>query len=237
MPKPETFIKVIEHAISDELCDQFVTQFELSKNTQPGRTGGGVDPDKKRSRDVSIITHPEFKTPYQALLPVLSQQILAYFENYFFALIGPIGLTVKHPKSGQPVKLTQDNFKEVGLPNLANLMGYLFRLGNINAQIYDKQQGGYPYWHSEVYPQANSTDALHRILLFMFYLNDVEEGGETEFYYQDLSIKPRKGTMVIAPAYFTHTHRGNVPISNDKYILTSWVQFNQANVIFGQPTR
>ena len=71
----------------------------------------------------------------------------------------------------------------------------------------------------------------------MFYLNDVQEGGETEFYYQDLSIKPRKGTMVIAPAYFTHTHRGNVPISNDKYILTSWVQFNQANVIFGQPTR
>jgi len=141
---------------------------------------------------------------------------------------------VKHPKTGQPVKLTHDNFAEVGLPNLSNLMTYLFRLGNINAQKYEKQQGGYPYWHSEVYPQSKGTDALHRILLFMFYLNDVDEGGETEFYYQDVSIKPRKGTMVIAPAYFTHTHRGNVPISNDKYILTSWVQFNQGNAIFAQ---
>ena len=232
MAKPETFIQVIEHAISDELCDQFVTQFDASKHTQPGRTGGGIDIDKKRSVDVSIIQHPEFEAPYQALLPVVGQHILRYFEQYFFALIGPIGLTVKHPETRQPVKLTQENFNEVGLPNLANLMTYLFRLGDINAQKYQRQQGGYPYWHSEVFPQTNSTDALHRILLFMFYLNDVEEGGTTDFYYQDLSIQPRKGTMVIAPAYFTHTHRGQVPISNDKYILTSWVLFNQASAIF-----
>ncbi|GAC35083.1 2OG-Fe(II) oxygenase [Paraglaciecola polaris] len=232
MAKPETFIQVIEHAISDELCDQFVTQFDASKHTQPGRTGGGIDIDKKRSVDVSIIQHPEFEAPCQALLPVVGQHILRYFEQYFFALIGPIGLTVKHPETGQPVKLTQENFNEVGLPNLANLMTYLFRLGDINAQKYQRQQGGYPYWHSEVFPQTNSTDALHRILLFMFYLNDVEEGGTTDFYYQDLSIQPRKGTMVIAPAYFTHTHRGQVPISNDKYILTSWVLFNQASAIF-----
>ena len=234
MAKPESFIQVIEHAISDDMCDQFVTQFELSKHTQPGRTGGGIDTEKKRSFDVSIVQHPEFKAPYQALLPVVGQHILRYFEKYFFALIGPIGLTVKHPKTGQPVKLSHENFNEVGLPNLSNLMRYLFRLGDINAQKYECQQGGYPYWHSEVYPQTNSIDALHRVLLFMFYLNDVDEGGETDFYYQDISIKPRKGTMVIAPAYFTHTHRGQVPISNDKYILTSWVSFNSGNVIFQQ---
>ena len=66
----------------------------------------------------------------------------------------------------------------------------------------------------------------------MFYLNDVAEGGETEFYYQDVKIKPKAGTMVIAPAYFTHTHRGNVPKSNDKYILTSWVLFNRTEQIY-----
>ena len=68
----------------------------------------------------------------------------------------------------------------------------------------------------------------------MFYLNDVQEGGETEFFYQDLKIKPKKGTMVIAPAGFTHTHRGNKPISNDKYILTSWVLFNPGKVIYNK---
>jgi hypothetical protein len=74
--------------------------------------------------------------------------------------------------------------------------------------------------------------ALHRVLLFLIYLNDVEEGGETDFYYQDKSIKPKAGTMVIAPCGFTHTHRGNIPISSSKYVLASWVSFNPANQIY-----
>ena len=226
------FIEVIDDVLSPELCQQFITQFEGSKNKQPGITGGGVDTDKKRSTDVSIMRFPEFQQPYQQLLPKVTQHIMAYFEKYFFALIGPIGLTVKHPQTGQPVKLTQDNFEQVGKPNLSNLVQYLFRIGEINAQKYDAGNGGYPYWHSEVYPQAGPNDALHRIMLFMFYLNDVEQGGETDFYYQDVSVKPKAGRMVIAPAYFTHTHRGNIPVSGDKYILTSWIMFNQASQIY-----
>jgi quercetin dioxygenase-like cupin family protein len=66
----------------------------------------------------------------------------------------------------------------------------------------------------------------------MFYLNDVDEGGETEFYYQQQKVKPVKGRMVIAPAGFTHTHRGNKPESNDKYILTSWVLFKPSEHLF-----
>ena len=226
------FIEVIDNAIPEDLCKAFIARFEESKNTSAGRTGGGVDVDKKRSLDVSIAQHPEFKAQYQQLLPHLSAQLMAYFEKYFFALIGPIGLTVADPKTGQPVKLTQENFDEIGKPNLQNLVQYLFRIGDINAQKYDAGKGGYPYWHSEVYPQAGHNDALHRILLFMFYLNDVDEGGTTDFYYQNKTLQPKAGTMVIAPAYFTHTHRGSVPVSNDKYILTSWVLFNQANKIY-----
>ena len=56
----------------------------------------------------------------------------------------------------------------------------------------------------------------------MFYLNDVEEGGETGFYYQDVEIKPKKGTLVIFPAGFTHLHRGKMPVSNNKYIANFW---------------
>jgi len=70
-------------------------------------------------------------------------------------------------------------------------------------------------------------------LLFMFYLNDVAEGGETEFYYQQRALKPKAGTMVIAPAYFTHTHRGCIPVSNDKYILTSWILIQRAETLYG----
>jgi hypothetical protein len=41
-------------------------------------------------------------------------------------------------------------------------------------------------------------------------------------------MQPRKGTVIIAPAGFTHTHRGNIPLSGDKYVTTSWLLFNRA---------
>lgn len=77
---------------------------------------------------------------------------------------------------------------------------------------------------------------MHRTLLWMVYLNDVTEGGETDFYYQRRSVQPRAGRMVIAPAYFTHTHRGRVPVSGDKYIVTSWVLMARPEQLYGQAT-
>ena len=80
---------------------------------------------------------------------------------------------------------------------------------------------GYHIWHFE----SSNRAYANRILTFILYLNDVEEGGETELIYQSRRIKPQKGTLVIFPASFTHTHRGNPPLSNDKYIITGWVEF------------
>ena len=53
-------------------------------------------------------------------------------------------------------------------------------------------------------------------------------------YYQKTSIKPTKGTLVVAPAFFTHTHRGNRPESGDKYILTSWLMYRKAQDLYQQ---
>jgi hypothetical protein len=217
-----------------ELCSALIAQFEKSPNLSQGRTGGGVDLDKKRSTDVSISQNKEFGDLFQQVMQATGPQLVKYIEKYFYALIGPIGLTVKHPTTGEPVKLTGENFEEVGKPNLVNLVNYLFRVGDVNAQRYTAESGGYPYWHSEVYPQMQHNDALHRVLLFMYYLNDVDDGGETEFYYQNKAVKPKAGRMVIAPAYFTHTHRGQIPKSNDKYIVTSWLLFNRAEQIYTQ---
>ena len=36
-------------------------------------------------------------------------------------------------------------------------------------------------------------------------------------------IKPKKGRIVIWPAGFPYVHRGNTPLSGEKYILTSWM--------------
>ena len=65
-------------------------------------------------------------------------------------------------------------------------------------------RGGYHHWHSELYPQNASCETLHRVLLFQFYLDDVEQGGETEFLYQERKVEARKGRLIIAPAGFTH---------------------------------
>ena len=62
-------------------------------------------------------------------------------------------------------------------------------------------------------------------MAWMVYLNDVEEGGETEFLYQKRKVKPKKGTILIWPGGYTHLHRGNPPMS-DKYIATGWWQGN-----------
>lgn len=81
--------------------------------------------------------------------------------------------------------------------------------------------GGYHVWHYE----SNNREMSHRLLTWILYLNDVEEGGETEFLYQHMRVKPEQGTLVIWPAAFTHTHRGNPPLSNEKYIVTGWTEF------------
>ena len=79
--------------------------------------------------------------------------------------------------------------------------------------------GGYHSWHYE-----NGTAACAaRELVWMMYLNDIEEGGETEFMYQKRRIKPTQGTVVIFPAGLTHVHRGGFLMGDkDKYIVTGW---------------
>jgi prolyl 4-hydroxylase len=91
-----------------------------------------------------------------------------------------------------------------------------------NIQHYAPSQGFYS-WHCERGDTHPETVLRH--LVFMTYLNDVTDGGETEFYYQKLKIKPEKGKTVIWPADWTYTHRGITSTTQEKYIVTGWVSF------------
>lgn len=227
-----SFIEVYDNALPQEFCQRVISEF--NDNTvyhAQGVTGGGVDLSKKRSIDIQLNRSPDLYPLLSEIVKYAEYYLLQYFKKYHFLMIGTFGLTVIHPKTKEPVKLTQDNYLSVGEPQADVLMRQLFRIGEINAQYYKQGEGGYPYWHSEIFPMPDN-EALHRTLLFMFYLNDVDEGGGTEFFYQKELIQPKAGRMVIAPAGFTHTHRGNIPVSQDKYILTSWVLFNKAEHIY-----
>ena len=76
--------------------------------------------------------------------------------------------------------------------------------------------GGFKVWHYER-GQAN----INRALVYMTYLNDVPDGGGTEWLYQNYKTEARKGLSVIWPAEFTHVHRGIVS-QHEKYIATGW---------------
>lgn len=82
---------------------------------------------------------------------------------------------------------------------------------------------GFHAWHFE---QGNKFTG-DRICAFQLYLNDVEDGGETEFLYYSRRIKPVQGRLIIWPGSYTHTHRGNPPLTNTKYVITSWVVFDR----------
>jgi len=79
---------------------------------------------------------------------------------------------------------------------------------------------GYHVWHIE---HAKGFENEPRAFVFSIYLNDVEEGGETEFLHFSKRTKPKTGRIVIWPAGFPYVHRGNPPLSGEKYILTSWM--------------
>ena len=81
--------------------------------------------------------------------------------------------------------------------------------------------GGFTNWHCEQGPNACSS----RFLVWMFYLNDVEKGGKTDFFYQNISFQPKKGSLLIWPAAFTHTHRASPDLKEDKFIATGWFHY------------
>ena len=81
--------------------------------------------------------------------------------------------------------------------------------------------GGYKTWHSE--RVGSEPWALNRRLVFMTYLNSIEDGG-TEWYHQKKYVPAVKGYTVIWPADWTHTHRSRI-CQEVKTIITGWFTF------------
>lgn len=84
--------------------------------------------------------------------------------------------------------------------------------------------GGFYNWHTERDSLVFPICARH--LVFMTYLNDVNVGGETEFFHQNLKIKPEKSLTLFWPADWTHTHRGIPSNEEEKYIVTGWYSYD-----------
>lgn len=185
------------NSISRELCNDMITMFEKSDRRIDGITLAGINKNIKSTTDLLITQEGSDWTKINKLL---SKELDSNVKEYVTKYSNKIN----------------DTYQIFG-------SNYLF-IESMQMQKYDKNVGKY------VYHQDYSCDWKNkkmRHLTFMWYLNDVEEGGETEFWGQ-YGIKPEAGKLVLFPASWTFPHRANIPISSDKYIITGWLweQYN-----------
>lgn len=130
-----------------------------------------------------------------------------------------------HIKPTNPQQKVNQILKEC-LFEYTTVFGHLkpIMLYSINQKVQKTPAGGgYHVWHDENSAVQHSS----RIAVWMFYLNDDFEGGETEFLYYKKRIKPSKGTLLIWPAGLTHAHRGGLVLSGMKYVITGWFYVGQ----------
>ena len=226
------FIEVTPGALSADACAAIVARLRSSPDLHAGEIGGGVYPDLKRSRDLSISARADWADVVQQLNVAVHGGLMAYLRKYPQTLIAP--LMLQQPDAdGTLRRLEAGDFPSMDDARLSGLLQTCLRPGTINLQWYAAGEGGYPYWHCELYPRDASGETLHRHLLWTLYLNDGFDAGETEFLFQQRKIAPRTGDLLIAPTAFTHTHRGNRPQNGDKVIATSWILFQRAEALYG----
>jgi hypothetical protein len=99
----------------------------------------------------------------------------------------------------------------------------LNRYGQVENITFKRYNPGQAYHGTHCERSGLKTCA--RMLVWMFYLNDVHDGGETFFPHQAKRVKARQGKLVIWPSDWTHAHYGLVSNTETKYIISSWFSF------------
>ena len=120
----------------------------------------------------------------------------------------------------EQIKIALDEYISI-YPQLDTLAR--FSLSPYNIQYY-KPREGYLAWHCD--QPDGSQPFISRVLVFLFYCHDIENGGGTEFLHQDYVSKSEKGKLIIFPPDWKFTHRG-VPSKKEKMIATGWWNFQQ----------
>ncbi len=227
------FIETYDHVLSPAACTQLIERFEASGQMRRGATGSGVDLSMKDSWDIQLDSTPGWDDAIELLNNAALASLCQYLRRYPHVALAPLQLKLQTPEGTEQV-LDGPMLSGMDDELLTGVIAKVFRPGAINIQKYIANQGGYPYWHSEQYPRGDHGEALHRALLWTAYLNDGFGAGETEFLYQQRVIRPKTGSLLLAPTAFTHTHRGNRPVGGHKYIATSWVLYQRAEQLFAR---
>lgn len=188
----ESVIYQNKKALNVHLCDDMITMFELNKIEQ--RQGVTIGGLQRNIKETYDIT--------------FSNESSEYWSNCSKHIIEVLYNNLREWK--KQFKLSEkDTYALTEKLTLRN---------SFILQKYEKNRGKYTY-HDDF---AIASTREHRVATFIFYLNTVENGGETEFM-DTFKVKPEKGKLVLFPASWTYYHRGKMPISDNKYIITGWL--------------
>ncbi len=147
---PLDFIEVIHNAIPAESCAAILARMRTSAQLKPGEVGSGIYPELKHSKDLRISGDPAWAQVEMQLQQAVFVGVMSYLRRYPQALISPLMLQV-HDSAGQPRRLAAEDFATMDADTLSNLARTCLRPGAINLQWYAAGEGGYPYWHCELY--------------------------------------------------------------------------------------
>jgi hypothetical protein len=97
------------------------------------------------------------------------------------------------------------------------------RDSSYQVQTYLKGEGFY----DEHYDGGPYMPVAHRYVTIILYLNDVEVGGATYFPNQKVAVNPKAGRVVIFPSNHLFPHLGEVPLSGNKTIISTFIENQQ----------
>ena len=192
-------------SLKKDNCDKIIEYFENEDSLKyQGVTFGGLDKRIKDTVDIIIPNKSETENKWNEINDILSDVLEKNLKIY-----------VKKLNSKENYSKENNYNKE-----FKNLYDNLYLVNNFMIQKYDKNKGKYIYHDDGSIDISNKN---YRVITYLWYLNDVEQGGETEFFGGDLKIKPEAGKLLFFPAFWCYPHRGNKPISSNKYIITGWL--------------
>jgi hypothetical protein len=199
----DIYIYVDKENISKEKCEMIINKFNNDERKYKGTTFEGVT-EYKKTNELIITGLEDWKEIDHYLYDNLNKALKEYSNR-----------VIKN-KSGE-VNLGSGTMKIGGHND--NMIDFGYQVQHYKANI------GHYHWHTDSTDNINNliTSNQYRIITFIWYLCDVEIGGETEFL--NGKIKPEAGKLLLFPATWTYLHRGKMPISNDKYIVCGWTGF------------
>ena len=187
-----TFIKTYDNALTEEFCQKVCDKFDKDDRLTPGRLGNVPRVDK-RTKDTTDLGVTSLKDAGWG------EEDKVFFDSLD-----------KHMQM-----YWEDIEKVKGKTPLASGT----EVTDKGYQIMRYEPDGYFHWHHDFIVEKNKGA---RIITFIWYLNNANKEGYTEFCDGTIST-PKTGKLLIFPADWMYIHRGRPPKIGRKYICTGWM--------------